>query len=138
MRIEGKRSAWGSFPKIVRNGNIGSLKAETEYLAAKGGDAEAALHLVQRLLTDGTIDALANQIGHRDFRVLPVLAVEEAGRNKIPLAIANVLASRMGVGVELGVLQREKVYRTNAGADHRLAFNPTFTGEIEAGKTISL
>ncbi|OKP41355.1 hypothetical protein BJP24_20845 [Aeromonas allosaccharophila] len=126
----GERAPWGKFPKIVRNGNLGELAKEPEYKAAKSGDWTAALDLVDRLLTDDTISQIKTLIGEDKPRLLPILAVEDAGNNKIPLAMAEVLAERLGLEVELGIVQREKVGRTGAGSDHRLAFNPTFEGDV--------
>ncbi|MCZ2328957.1 phosphoribosyltransferase [Bartonella sp. F02] len=63
-----------------------------------------------------------------------MLAVEGAGNNKIPMAIAKVLADRLGLDVESGIGQREKIGRTGTGSDHRLAFNPTFNGNVKAGQ----
>ena len=40
----------------------------------------------------------------------------------------------MGLDVELGIIQSDKVGRTDSGADHRLAFNPTFEGDVKQGQ----
>lgn len=130
----GERAPWGDFPKIIRNGDLGTLQGEPEYQAAKSGDMHAALDLVDRVLTDGTVQHIKEQIGTCKPFLLPVLAVEGAGNNKIPLAMAEVIADRLGLGVELGIVQREKVGRTGAGSDHRLAFNPSFEGDVKAGQ----
>jgi len=130
----GERAPWGSFPKVIRNGDLGALKDEREYQAAKSGDHEAALNLVDRLLTQKTVSQIKAVIGEDRPVLLPVLAVENAGNNKIPLAMAEVLADRLGLDVELGIVQREKVGRTGAGSDHRLAFNPTFAGDVQPGQ----
>ena len=124
----GERAPWGDFPKVIRNGDLGALKDEPEYQAAKSGDHEAALNLVDRLLTEETVSRIKAVIGDDRPLLLPVLAAEDAGNNKIPLAMAEVLADRLGLDVERGIAQREKVGRTGAGSDHRLAFNPTFEG----------
>jgi len=130
----GERAPWGAFPKVVRNGDLGALQDEPEYLAAKGGDREAALNLVDRLVTDETVSQIKAIIGDDRPLLVPVLAVEDAGTNKIPLAMAEVLADRTGLDVELGIVQREKVSRTGTGSDHRLAFNPTFEGSVQPGQ----
>ena len=129
-----ERAPWGDFPKVVRNGDLGSLTNEPEYQAAKQGDAEAALNLVERLISDDTVAQLKTLIGDDKPRIVPVLAVEAAGNNKIPAMMAVVLADRLGLEVETDIVQREKVARTGAGSDHRLAFNPTFEGEVIPGQ----
>ena len=49
--------------------------------------------------------------------------------------MARVLAKRLELDVEENILQRERVGRTGTGADHRLAFNPSFEGKIKTGQT---
>lgn len=41
---------------------------------------------------------------------------------------------RLGLEVEYRIGQIDKVSRTNTGADHRLAFNPAFSGEVVQGQ----
>ncbi|WP_216360464.1 phosphoribosyltransferase [Vibrio mediterranei] len=130
----GERAPWHNFPKVVRNGDLGSLKNEPEYEAAKSGDILAAIVLVDRLITEPFVDGVREIIGSHRPLILPVLAVEAAGNNKIPLAMAEVLSDRIGLDIELGIVQNEKVGRTGAGADHRLAFNPTFDGIVRQGE----
>lgn len=131
---QAERAAWGDFPKVIRNGDLGDLSKEPEYQAAKQGDMEAALNLVDRLVSDETVSQIKELIGGETPRVLPVLAAEAAGNNKIPLAFAEVLADRLGLAVETGIVQAEKVNRTDSGADHRLAFNPSFLGDVSVGQ----
>ena len=73
-------------------------------------------------------------IGSRKPAVLPVLAIEGAGKNKIPAAVATVLADRLGLEVEVDIVQIDKISRTGSGSDHRLAFNPSFSGKVIPGR----
>ncbi|AZQ13299.1 phosphoribosyltransferase [Shewanella khirikhana] len=130
----GERAPWDDFPEVIRNGDLGALKNEPEYVAAKSGNMPAAFELVHRLLIDETVEAIRERIGDCKPVVLPVLAVEASGNNKIPLAMAEVLADRLGLDVSLNIIQSVKVGRTDSGADHRLAFNPTFEGEVTQGQ----
>jgi len=129
-----ERSPWQNFPAVIRNGAIGSLKAEPDYAKAKAGDVEAAFALVNRLLTDDTVQRIRDLIGESKPLVLPVLAEESDGRNKIPLMMAKQLADSLGLAVEVGIVQREKIGRTGTGADHRLAFPPSFDGVVKEGQ----
>lgn len=129
-----ERAAWNGFPKVIRNGDLGALQKEPEYLAAKKGDWRAALDLVDRLIAPDLVNQVRSVIGAQRPKIVPVLAAEAAGNNKIPLAFAEVLADHLGLQVETGILQREKVHRTDSGADHRLAFNPSFTGSVTVGQ----
>ncbi len=130
----GERSDWGDFPEVVRNGNLGDLKAQPEYEAAKNGDSIAALDIVERLLTDETIDHIKHLIGQEKPLLLPVQIVEENGYNKIPAAIAVVLGERLNLKVDNSIVQQEKLFRTGSNAFHRLAFNPTFNGGVAVGQ----
>lgn len=70
---------------MVRNGDLGSLQNEPEYDAAKAGDKEAALNLVDRLFDDTTAEAIRDLIGDARPLVLPVISSEANGNNWIPL-----------------------------------------------------
>lgn len=130
----GERSDWGDFPEVIRNGNLGDLKSQPEYEAAKNGDSKAALDMVERLLTDKTIEQVRGLIGSEKPYILPVQLVEENGNNKIPIAIAIVLAEHLGLEIDQSIGQQEKLLRTGASADHRIAFNPTFKGDVSSDR----
>ena len=130
----GERAPWGDFPPVIRNGDLHASKKEPEYQAAKAGNMPAAINLVERLLTDDTLEKIRRQIKDSKPLVLPVLAVESSGNNKIPLAMAKVLAKRLNLEVESNIVQSERVGRTGTDANHRLAFNPSFEGEVKTGQ----
>ena len=130
----GERAPWGDFPPVIRNGDLHSSKKESEYQAAKAGNMLAAINLVERLLTDDTVEKIRRRIMDSKPLVLPVLAVETSGNNKIPLAMAEVLAKRLNLEVESNIVQSERVGRTGTNANHRLAFNPSFEGEVKTGQ----
>ena len=48
----GERAPWGSFPKVIRNGDLGALKDEREYQAAKSGDSYGGGSSVNRSESD--------------------------------------------------------------------------------------
>ena len=127
----GERAPWGDFPPVIRNGDLHASKKEPEYQAAKAGNTPAAFNLVERLLTDDTVEKIRRRIRDSKPLVLPVLAVETSGNNKIPLAMAKVLAQRLNLKVESHIVQSERVGRTGTDANHRLAFNPSFEGEVK-------
>ncbi|MFN3710636.1 MAG: phosphoribosyltransferase [Alishewanella aestuarii] len=129
-----ERAPWNNFPPVIRNGDLKELEREPEYQAAKGGDQEAALAIAERLVKPETVEAIRAMVGNHHAKIVPVLANEQAGNNKIPLMTAEVLGDRLNLEVEYNIVQSEKVGRTNKGADHRLAINPTFDGKVEAGR----
>lgn len=124
------RTSWNMFPPIVRNADLGTLKADGRYDAAKSGDWEAALALVAGQVTDDYFQSLEDMIGNNEVIVLPVLAHERTGRNKIPLAAATIISEMLGQEVSTSIGQAEYVGRTGKGIDHRFAFQPTFTGDV--------
>ena len=130
----GERAPWGDFPPVIRNGDLPASKKEPEYQAAKAGNTPAAFNLVERLLTDDTVEKIRRRIRDSKPLVLPVLAVETSGNNKIALAMAKVLARRLNLEVESNIVQSERVGRTGTDANHRLAFNPSFEGEVKTGQ----
>lgn len=133
--MDSTRAAWGDFPPVVRNG-LSMLSREPEYIAAKAGDPKAALELVYRLMTDEMVEEVRGLIGDtRDVRIVPIQAQESTGRNKIPLAIAEVLAFRLDLEVEYDICQTNRVHRTGSSSDHRLAFCPKFAGNVKPGRS---
>ena len=48
--------------------------------------------------------------------------------------MAKVLARRLNLEVESNIVQSERVGRTGTDANHRLAFNPSFEGEVKTGQ----
>ena len=96
----GERAPWEDSPPVIRNGDLHSSKKEPEYQAAKAGNMPAAINLVERLLADDTVEKIRRRIRDSKPLVLPVLAVETSGNNKIPLAMARVLARRLNLELE--------------------------------------
>lgn len=133
--MKSERAPWGNFPPAITNGFINSLSDLPGYEAAKAGDAEAALKLVLTLMQPETVEAVRyNFTPDTHTLIVPVHAEEAAGRNKIPLMIAEVLANALECGVETGIVQTNRVRRTGSNANHRLAFPPTFDGEVQKGR----
>lgn len=129
-----ERAPWKDFPPVIRNGDLKELSNEPEYEAAKGGDEHKAGELVGKLINDDTLNQLKELIGDRKPIIVPILAVETAGKNKIPLATADLLAHELNLEVSNDIVQINHVGRTGTGIDHRFAHQPMFSGEVEAGK----
>lgn len=81
-----ERAPWNDFPPVIRNGDLKELEKEPEYQAAKSGDWGAALAMAERLVRPETVDAIRAMVGDQPARIVPVVAQESAGDNKIPLA----------------------------------------------------
>lgn len=124
----------GDFPPVPIATPLGTLRDHPDYAAAKGGDADAALRLVLDVLPDQAIEHLRQRLGDRKPTVVPVLSEEAAGRNKIPLAYALVIAHRLGLPLSTDIVQTVRAERTGEKTDHRLAFQPAFDGPVRAGQ----
>ena len=69
-----------------------------------------------------------------DTFVVPVTAIEVAGFNAIPDAMAQELSERLRLPLFSGeIVQSNKVAHTRSNGWHRLVTPATFTGAVEAG-----
>ena len=130
-----ERASWKNFPKVIRNDDLGTLAKLPGYSAAKQGDTNVALNLVLTSLHAETLNEISLVIGTHQPKVLPVLSIEETGYNKLPLALAEIISHSLDIEAEIDIIQVNKVLRTNANADHRLTFNPRFSGKITENQT---
>jgi len=121
-----------SFPRIVGHTTIAKLKAHPDYNAAKGGDIDAAVRLVKDLVKPERLQALKKR--HPNAKLLPIIAVEKTGVNKIPLAYAAVIHAATGMESETGIVQTNRVFHTAASALTRLARPAIFDGPVEPGR----
>ncbi len=128
------RVAWPSdFPEVQTHTTVKVRDAHPAYAAAKSGDREAAVELVEDLLDDGAIEQLHRRLGDRKPVIVPVRALELQGRNVIPDLMAEILASRLGLEVDQQVVQANIVVPTRASGFERLARPAWFFGDIRSG-----
>lgn len=116
---------------------LGRLSEHPHYLAAKAGDFKAALVVVQDLMATIELDNLRPYV-EQQATLLPVLAQEAQGRNKLPLALALYLEHKLGLPVELGIGQATKVSRTSLSGLDRVFIVPEFAGQAIARQTYIL
>jgi hypothetical protein len=107
---------------------LGQLNEHPCYLPAKAGDFAAALAVVQDLMATIELDIFKPYV-EQQAMLLPVLAQEAQGRNKILLALALYLEHKLGLNVELGIGQLTKVSRTNLNGLDRVFVVPEFAGK---------
>lgn len=117
--------------------NLGRLNEHPHYLAAKAGSFEAALVVVQDLMATIDLDSFKSYLDPKTM-LLPVLAQEAQGRNKIPLALALYLEYKLGLQVDLGIGQLTKVSRTSLSGLDRVFIVPEFEGEVVTGQAYLL
>lgn len=129
------RRGWSNdFPDAVLGHRPGVVNAHPDYAAAKAGDDVAALRLARDLVTDEYAQAVRDAMPDGATPVIvPVLALEAAGKNRIPLMAAQVLADRLGLQVDEQIVQAQRVGRGGSDGMHRIATQPTFSGPVTRG-----
>lgn len=131
------RTAWHQFPKVHVLFPLNTLKnaSESLYLKAKGGDVDAALELLNDyVLPHCDLTDVYQKISDKRPILVPVLAIENLGKNRIPAVFAEILAARFGLDVCDDIVQTVKANHTNAGAYERIVRQPMFDGNVEAGR----
>ena len=134
----GERVSWKDFPAVIRNSGENQLAKHMSYIAAKFGNDEAAINLVNETLKDDTTRAISYTIKDKNPCLLPVIATNDKGTDKVPLAIASVLADRLNLDVEVGIVQIDQLLPNDAKPELQLAYNPRFSGEVETGRNYLL
>jgi hypothetical protein len=112
------------------------LLAHPDYDAAKNHeDRAAAARLVKRMLNTPENQDLLRTLKKQypDAAIVPIRAIETNGKNRIPEMLAEYIAHQTGLEVDTGIVQTNKVHRTQSDAWHRFAFRPTFDGEVRIG-----
>ncbi|MFG0610830.1 PLxRFG domain-containing protein [Delftia sp. WSY_14] len=120
-------------PDAIIGSTLGSASKHPDYAAAKAGDVEAATRLAVDLVTPEMVAKVADALGGARPRVLPVAAEESSGRNKIPRAVAEVLAARLGLETATGIVQANRARRTGLDGLDRIFAPVDFAGAVEPG-----
>ena len=113
--------------------DVQPLKSDPDYDSAKAGDLAAAARLVMRLVDPALLERAKQDFG-RDVVYVAVHAEEARGRNKIPSVLAEYLSVKTGAGLDLNIVQSNRVYHTGAKAMERLLARAEFAGDVQAGK----
>lgn len=120
--------AWpNDFPNAILHTNVATLKAHPDYPAAKAGDTMAAMRVVDALVKPDKLRQLAQR--YPEAVLLPVLAIESSGRNKLSLALAEGLSEATGLAVENSTVQNNRTHHTGASGAHRLSTVARFDGQ---------
>jgi hypothetical protein len=131
------RAEWSGFPDVlIAVTDESRVKTDRDYLAAKSGDANAALRLVERFVNDGYINCVRTLVGESDNVCLTAVHAEEStGRNQIAQALAATLAERLSLEVDDEQVQINIVNHTGASGFVRLARQALFGGEVKTGQS---
>jgi hypothetical protein len=133
-RTGSNRSAWpAEFPEAIFAADIGKAKQHPDYEAAKAGDVDAALSVVESLVDDAAIEKLRDAIGDKAPIVVPVIAEEATGSNMIPMAYAKVVADSLGLESSIDIIQTVRANHTGSRAFHRIGVQPVFEGVVQSG-----
>lgn len=128
------RVPWDRFPRVVIATDESAVKRHPEYEGAKTGDVPSAKRLAAQLASLQTLAAIRELVGGRPAAMLPVHALENQGYNRIPAAYAELLAERLGLEVETGIVQANVVNHTGASGWERMVRPPLFDGEVVPDK----
>lgn len=126
---------------IVAN-PITAGKDDPDGPAGKGGDVEAAMRHAQKLLSPdamarirAALPAGLTAAAHESPPlVLGVISLEASGLNKIPMAVAKLLAHELGLKTCTDIVQSTSPKRTAMNGLDRIFHSPEFDGPVEAGR----
>lgn len=128
-----RRTASGNqLPNAIVVHKLGDLNNHPDYAAANGGDLEAALRIADDMVDDAMVEKVRTAAGNAEL-VVPVVSVEASGRNKIPRAVAEVLAEKLGVSAATEIAQVNSPKRTAMDGLSRLLSPPVFDGPVQPG-----
>lgn len=127
------RTDWRDFPDVVIHAPLRSATRHPDYEVAKAGDIDAALRVVQAIVSDVAIEEIRRQLTGAKPIVVAVHGMEAISVNEIPTAFASLLSYRLGWPINREIIQAAKVSRTGADGFHRLANSPPFDGAFPAG-----
>ncbi len=129
---------WGAFPDVIILAAEPVVKRHPEFAKAKSGDIGTARALVSELVSQDKLEAVKSLLRRSpDQHGLPTLvsahAHERGGINAIPIALATLLGTRLGLPTEATVIQTNVVSHTGASGYGRLARQARFSGELQPG-----
>ncbi|MFP5518067.1 MAG: phosphoribosyltransferase [Alphaproteobacteria bacterium] len=134
------RTAWiAGFPDVVIHTALEARDTHADYWDAKAGDGEAAMRLVEALITLEAIDRIRTIVDGHNPIIVPASAIEKFGFNAIPDAMALELGRRLDLEVDAeGINQINIVSHTRANGFHRLATPAAFDGPVVEGRSYFL
>ncbi len=110
------RSPWRNFPDVLIHAQESAVKKHADYRAAKSGEIASARRVVEATLNDNMVKALGSLASSSNPVLASVHAYEAEGINRIPAVFAEVLAERLGLRAEAGIVQSNRTGHTGATA----------------------
>ena len=108
------RSPLTRMPDVAILADEQQVKRDPDYLSAKSGHAPAAGRLVGRFVDSRVIKQVKALIVDAAPILLPVHALEVAGINEIPVALAVRLAAELDLDIDDSIVQANTVSHTGA------------------------
>ena len=99
------RGPWRNFPDVLMHAQESAVKKHVDYPAAKSGEISSARRVVESTLGDSMVKALGSIASSSNPVLASVHAYEAEGINRIPAVFAEVLAERLGLRAEAGIVQ---------------------------------
>lgn len=123
--------SWGSsFPAVVNHTSSHVARMHPDYEAAKHGDFDAAIRLVDDLVKDEKVLEVAEK--YPDAHVAYIHRRQGDGINMIPAAYAAKFAA-LGMTVDDDIIAVTDVKHTNASDIARLGRRMRFEGHVDKG-----
>ena len=124
-------TSWsGQFPPVVNHTSSAVARHHPDFKAAKHGDFQAALRLVDDLVKDEKIAMIARQFPHA--HVVYNHKIQGDGVNMIPAAYAARF-SAVGMTIEHDIIAVTNVSHTNASDISRISKRMRFEGHVNRG-----
>lgn len=124
-------TSWGGqFPPVVNHTTLAVARHHPDFKAAKHGDFQAALRLVDELVKDEKIAMIARQFPNA--HIIYNHKIQGDGINMIPAAYA-VRFSAIGMTVEHDIIAVTDVSHTNASDISRISKRMRFEGHVNRG-----
>ena len=124
-------TSWGGqFPPVVNHTTSAVARHHPDFKAAKHGDFQAALRLVDELVKDEKIAMIARQFPNA--HIIYNHKIQGNGINMIPAAYAARF-SAIGMTVEHGIIAVTDVSHTNASDISRISKRMRFEGHVNKG-----
>lgn len=120
------------FPNITVMTSPSVLQQHGAYQAAKAGNEQAAIDVVFTYAKDQIFMRLKQE--HPDAILVPVMAEERTGLNRLPSALVAYGAHVAGFHADGSIVQSTRAGRTGRNADYRMAQRAEFDGPVEAGR----
>lgn len=126
----GKHGRVGVIPKGTSSR---VLRSHPKYALAKSGEPKAAASVVKDLIKPQNAMSHIQEIGQKATYV-PVISIEQSGRNKLPIAAAAYYARISGGNVSTDIVQTNRAYHTQKSMMSRLLSPVKFTGNVVPGR----